>query len=92
MDVWAILQLYIVIALAISSTSYITLYRPGIALLEEILEQKTIYSSIVGAIMWLTLSTIFAPLVALVLLMNDNIGFSQTLAVNLANKYLEEEE
>jgi len=92
MDIWTGFQMYLLGAIAISGTSYFNIYRPAISLLEEIVEEKTTYSSPLGGITWIVVSTIAAPVVLYALLANDNTGFIQTLATTLANKYLEEEE
>lgn len=87
MDLWTVLGLYGVIALSIAWTGYFRLYRPSIELLEEILEQKTVYSGATGFMIWTTFATILAPGLAMLLLANDNDKFIRGFAVNLAERY-----
>lgn len=92
MNIWAIVQIYLLVALAIGCTSYITLYRPATELLQEILEQKTFYNTWSGSLLWIILSSIAAPFLFIVLISNDNESFIRALASTLANKYIEEDE
>ena len=84
---------YAVIAGAIAGTSYFTLYRSAIELTEEILDEDLPkYKGWMGIIFWLSISFIFAPLTAFMLLKNDNRDFIDKLALVLANRIIEEEE
>jgi Trk-type K+ transport system membrane component len=92
MEVWGILQIYLLVAIALAGTSYFNLYRPGIQLLEEIIDQKTVYSTFWCALVWLVIALIMAPFIAIVLLVNDNNEFIHSLALKLASRFEEEEE
>lgn len=92
MGYWTGLQLYGVIALALAGTSYVQMYRPAIALLEEIVERKTYYSSWLGGFMWVAASTLLTPWTLYILLKNNNEEFIEEFAVTLADKLAEEEE
>lgn len=84
--------IYLAIAASLSLTSYLTIFRPSINLLEEILEQKTLFSGITGFLLWNIFATIVAPWTLLILLSNRNTETSERFAVSLANAMLEEDE
>jgi len=90
MSVWEMFQIYLLVAIAISGTSYFNLYRPGIQLLEEIVEERTIYSSMLGATVWSLIALIAAPAIAVILLSDTNKEFINSLAVRLAEKHEED--
>ena len=93
MDFWTGLQIYILIALALAGTSYWNLYRPTIDLLEEILgERPPIYGGWFGAIMWMIISFVLAPVTAFLLLSNNNNLFIKKLAISLYNNIVEDSE
>ena len=93
MDLWSVLQVYIVVAAALAGTSYWNLYRPAIQLLEEIVDQDVPrYSGWMGTIMWFLISFTVAPITAVLLLSNDNEEFIEKLAVSLADGIEEDEE
>jgi hypothetical protein len=85
------LEIYILVAIALGTTSYFMLYKPAIELVEEILETKTVYSSGILKITWLLAATIITPLTAWFLLKNNNQDFIEGFAVALANKIIEED-
>ena len=91
MSIWTIVQIYLLVILAIGCTSYVTLYRPAIQLLHEILEQKTFYSGWISSILWIILASIGAPFILIALISNDNDKFINALAVTLADKYIEDD-
>lgn len=92
MDFVTSAQLYGVVATAIAGTSYFTLYRPSIALTEEIVgEELPLHSGWVGITIWFLLSGIVAPWTALLLLKNDNEEFIESFAVSLADRLIEDE-
>jgi hypothetical protein len=86
MDIMSVVLMYIVIALSASITSYITIYRPAINLLEEIVERKTLYSGLIGSSIWIILTTIAFPWNINILLKNDNDLFIERFAVELAER------
>ena len=86
------IQIYILIAVAIAGTSYFTLYKPSIELLEEIVERKTTYSGFILGVTWCLGAVIAAPLIATFLLKNDNEKFVEQFAVTLANRIIEDED
>lgn len=90
MDFLTGLQLYGIVAAGLAGTSYITLFRPSIELLEEIIEDKSPYSGVFGFCVWNLLSFLAAPVVVFILLQNDNENFIEHLAVALANKIIDE--
>jgi len=84
---------YGVISLSLAWTSYITIFRPSIELLKEIIEEeKTVYSGFVGFILWTIFAAILAPFTAYVLLKNRNEEFIQEFAVSLADRHMEDDE
>jgi hypothetical protein len=93
MEVLTGFQIYGVIAVSISLTGYLRIYKPSISLLEEIIEENsTIYSGFSGFLIWNSFATVLAPLVGFMLLQNDNEEAIQKFAVGLANRILEEED
>jgi len=93
MDFWMGLQIYLIVAVALAGTSYITIYRPSMELLEEILEQKVPrFSGWLGTTLWLLIAFVAAPWTAIVLISNDNNEFIENLAVKLATDIIEEED
>ena len=92
MDFSTGLGLYSVIAMSLAVTSYVTLFRPSIELLEEIIEDKSSYGGMFGFVLWIVGAAIAAPMTAFILLKNDNDSFIEQLAVSLANKILDKEE
>jgi hypothetical protein len=86
MDFWTIIQTYLLISTGLAITSYITLYRPAIAFLEEIVEQKTRYSGPFGAALWTIIAFVFSPYILFILLSNNNRDFIELFAVTLAER------
>jgi hypothetical protein len=68
------------------------MYRPAIKLLEEIIEDDTTYSGVLGFILWMLFSTIAAPWNLYLILQNNNEQFIEDFAVTLANRILESED
>jgi hypothetical protein len=92
MDYLIVLQIYGVVSAALAGTSYITLYKPAIQLLEEIVESDTPYGGWLGFIIWNLAAIIAAPWTAYVLLQNNNEEFIERFAVVLAERIIAEEE
>jgi len=92
MDYLSGLQVYAVVSAALAGTSYLTIFRPSIELLEEIVEDKTLYSGWLGFIMWNILASIVSPWTAYILLKNNNEEFIEQFAVRLAERIIEEDE
>lgn len=92
MDFSTGLGLYIVIAISLAGTSYMTLFRPSIELLEEIIEDKSPYKGMFGFILWNVCAALIAPWTLYILLKNDNDAFIEALAVALADKILDKED
>ena len=87
------LQLYIVVAIALSGTSYWNLYRPAVKLLEEILGRKEpLYSSWLGSSLWLAISFLAAPITLFYLITNDNNERIEAIATGLAESVIDEDE
>ena len=68
------------------------LYQPSIELLEEILDEKTVYSGLTGFIIWNSIAVILAPGIMFLLLKNDNEKWIQEFALKLADKRLDDDE
>ena len=92
MDLLMGLGLYIVTALSLAGTSYVTLFLPSMELLEEIIEDESPYGGVLGFIIWNICAAVAAPWTLYILIQNDNDGFIESLAVALANKILDEED
>lgn len=92
MDFLTGLVIYLVVAVSLSLTSYLTIFRPSIDLLEEILEQKTVYSGVLGFLIWNICATVVSPWTLLILLSNRNTETSEKFAVSLAEALIDEEE
>ena len=88
MDFLTGLQMYLVVAIALAGTSYWTLYKPAIQLLEEIVQEKTVYSGWLGFTIWNICATAVAPWTAFILLKNNNEEFIEQFAVALADKMM----
>ena len=85
----SIILLYLIVALSVSLTSFITIYMPSVALFEEITEnERTLYRSTLGKFLWLLLATIAAPLVALALLRGKN----EKLIADIVTGWVQREE
>jgi len=70
MSEWII---YAIIALSISLTSYINIYRPALELYLEITEESNpIVGSIIYKIIWVALAFLVAPATAYILLRGGN--------------------
>jgi hypothetical protein len=70
----------------------LTIYKPSTDLLEEILDERTIYSGISGFFIWNSIATALAPWVLVLLLRNDNQNIIESMAVNRANSIIDEDE
>jgi len=93
MDSWTIFQLYGLVSVAIGTTSYITIYRPAIELVEEILgEELPVYRGWFGISLWLFISVAASPVTALVLLSGNNEKFINDFALRLADRVIERED
>ena len=93
MGFWTILQYYLVVSVALAATSYFTIYRPAIALTEEILDQElNMHRGWLGTFIWMALATFFSPIALFVLLKNNNTEFIDRFAVKLADDLSEEDE
>jgi len=92
MDYLIMLQIYGVISVALAGTSYITLYRPAIKLLEEIVEGDTPYGGWLGFTIWNLAAIIAAPWTTYILLQNNNEEFIERFAVVLAERIMKEDE
>lgn len=93
MDFLIYVKLYGIIAVSIAWTSYLTIFRPSISLLEEILEEENrVYKGITGFIIWTLLATIGAPFMAIILLTNNNENSIEKFAVTLANRTMKHDE
>lgn len=86
------LQIYGLIAVSAGLTSWLTIYRPAVKLLEEILEDSTVYSTWFGTILWILFSTVAFPWIVLLLLKNNNKSIIEEFAGTLAVKILEQED
>ena len=65
--------LYLITALSIGITSYITIYKPAVELYVEILEDEDVLqTSWTAAILWILASTRAAPVIAITLLSGKN--------------------
>jgi len=92
MDFITGLQIYGLIAFSAGITSYLMIYRPAIRLLEEIIEDSTMYSKWYGSLLWVAFSTVAFPWIVILLLKNNNKGYIEHFAVTLAQKIIEREE
>ena len=68
------------------------IYRPAVALLSEILEERTIYNTPLGAMIWIGFTILACPVVIVMLLRNRNKDFVETFAGHLATKIIEDED
>lgn len=79
MDLWIV---YAIIALSISLTSYLNIYRPALDLYIEITEEeRPIVGSIIYKIVWLVLAFIMAPFIAFMLAKGRNENYIRNLVV-----------
>ena len=70
MNGWII---YLLVAISISLTSYITIYKPALELYIDIIEERNIIqNSILGKFLWIILGTVLAPFVGIALLSGKN--------------------
>lgn len=92
MDIFTGLIGYLIVALSLSLTSYITIFKPSIDLLEDIVGEKTSYSGIFAFLIWTVLGTLCAPWLLVILLSNNNTTIAEKIAVDLAEGYLEDDE
>lgn len=92
MDIFTGLISYLIVALSLSLTSYITIFKPSIDLLEDIVGEKTSYSGIFAFLIWTVLGTLCAPWLLVILLSNNNTTIVEKIAVDLAEGYLEDDE
>jgi hypothetical protein len=80
-------QIYGIVSLALAGTSYVTLYRPAIYLTEEIVEENLAhYRGWLGTLAWFSIATPLSPLVAIILLKNNNNSFIEKFAIKLADR------
>ena len=76
------LIIYALIALSISLTSYINIYKPAVELYEEVTEdEESIVNSIPYKIVWLVLAFIMAPFIGFMLLRGRNDNYIRDLVV-----------
>ena len=66
------------------------LFRPAVNLLEEIVDDKTPHSGVMGFIVYFSVSTILAPGVLFLLLSNNNKSIIHKITLKMAEKYLDE--
>jgi hypothetical protein len=93
MEIWAWVQVYGIVASALAGTSYFTLYRPGVELAEEILDEDlNLHRGWLGTTMWLLISASLAPYTLFTLLKNDNAEFIEGFAVALADRIMKDED
>ena len=93
MDSWTIFQLYGLVSVALGATSYFTLYRPAVELVEQILDEELpIYRGWFGTSLWLIIATLGSPVSALVLLSNNNDRFITDFALKLADRVIDTDE
>jgi len=85
------LGIYSLVAIALTWTTYITIYRPAIEILEGIIELKTSFSGIIGFIMYTIVGFIFAPILPLLIIANDNESLRIKLASELLSRYIDDE-
>lgn len=92
MEIFTVLIGYLIVALSLSITSYITLFRPSVDLLEDIIGFKTNYRGIQAFLTWIFFATLSAPWVLLILLSNNNKEIVEKIAIDLAEDYLDDDE
>ena len=79
MEIWAI---YVVVALSISLTSYLNIYKPALELYKEITEEeRPIIESFIYKGIWVILGFIMAPLIAFMLLRGRNDNYIRDLVI-----------
>jgi hypothetical protein len=79
MEPWII---YAIVALSISLTSYLNIYKPAVELYIEVTEEeKPVINSIIYKIVWLGLAFILAPFIALMLIKGQNDDYIRNLVV-----------
>jgi len=90
MDLPTGLLIYTTLALGLSLTTYLTIYRSAIKLLEEILDtEDTVYSGLSGFMLWIVFAAIMAPWTLTLMLKNNNTETSEEMAATLAQKILD---
>ena len=83
------LLIYALLALGLSLTTYLTIYRSAVKLLEEILDtDKTVYSGLSGFLLWIVFASLMAPWTATLLLKNNNTEVSEEMAATLDMKIM----
>ena len=93
MDFVITAQIYGIVSTAIAGTSYFTLYRPAIALTEEIVDRElNIHKGWPGVLFWFAMSALLSPFIAILLLRNNNGAFIEKFAVTLADKLIDDDE
>jgi len=81
---------YLLISVSLAWTSYFRIFRPALDLLEEILEQKTVYRGAFGFLTWTVLAALGAPMTLYILLTVDNGPIITHIATELADRELDE--
>ena len=84
--------IYIIVAISLCLTSYITIFRHAVEYSEEILDEISEYKGVFGFTLWVALATLFAPATLVLLVANDNKKVIEDIAVQLAEKQLEDDE
>lgn len=88
-----LIGIYSLVALGVSWTTYITIFRPTVAIVNEVLEYKPrSLNGFIGFILWTALAFILAPFTTVLILVNDNNFCIQTLAADLIEKLGDDEE
>lgn len=82
---------YIIFAIATAMTGYIMIYKPAVDLLEEIVEEETVYGGVIGFLIYTIIATVLAPGICFLLLKNRNTEIIEGYAVSLAENILDDE-
>ena len=76
------LIIYLLVALSIGLTSYLTIYRPSIELYEEVSEDfSSVQRGIIFQLFWILLATALAPIIGMILLKGKNTKYIKNLAL-----------
>ena len=86
------IQAYGVVSIAVSGTSYFTLYRPAIDLAEEIIDKDLpSHRGVLGTGIWLVLAALMCPFTVWLLIRNDNLDFIERYALVISERYIDDE-
>ncbi len=91
MDLMSVAQGYLLMALALALTTYITIWRTACVIIRIELEDEAgrFYKGIPGFITWIIVATVLAPGVLFLILVEDNLDLSMNLADNVINRRTE---